>query len=60
MTSKPPPVPPANRSKKGTGDDGSSSRDAATERDESQKHDHRGEQANVKQNTRNQGYQQDR
>jgi hypothetical protein len=57
--SKLPPVPPANRSKKGTGS-------APQPRKENVKEDapknlrEQGEQGNIEQNTTNQGYQQDR
>jgi hypothetical protein len=57
--SKLPPVPPANRSKKGTGSaprprKGNMKEDAPKNLRE------QGEQGNIKQNTTNQGYQQDR
>jgi hypothetical protein len=59
MTNKPPPVPPANRSDKGTGDDKAAPLDPARgRRDEDP--DHQGGQDNIRQNTTNQGYQQDR
>jgi hypothetical protein len=59
MSHKWPPAPPANQSKKGRGDDkrapaeqGRPEPRAGSER--------RGHEANIKQNTTNQGYQQDR
>jgi hypothetical protein len=59
MAKKPPPVPPASRSRKGTGS-------APVPRDD-RKPDRipenaaeQGQQGNIRQNTRNQGYQQDR
>jgi hypothetical protein len=57
MTKHMPPVPPANRSNKGTGDS-----DTEPPQDESSKHHQRknlaeqGETANIKQNTTNKGY----
>ena len=58
---RPPPVPPQNQSPKGTGDpkSGSGNQEQKTPsvpaRDSA-----KGQQANIKQNTTNQGYQQDR
>ena len=61
MTKKIPPVPPANRSPKGPGDDRVPSLDDAPHgRQHPKTPDQQGDQANIKQNTRNQGYQQDR
>jgi hypothetical protein len=61
MTSRMPPVPPDNQSHKGTGD---SKRMSPDQIPHGQKHaenpDQQGQQANIKQNTTNQGYQQDR
>jgi hypothetical protein len=57
MTTKPPPVPPANRSPKGTGDPKTG---AATDDKPRRPHEHDGEEDNIKQNTTNQGYQQGR
>jgi hypothetical protein len=61
MSSKLPPVPPANRSRKGTGDmkqpkpdDGQHGTHGAPDPDR------QGQQGNSKQNTTHQGYQQDR
>src|ERR1700730_1285737 len=57
MTSKMPPVPPGNRSDKGT-----ANRSSATSIDKSVKHEHHpnsaeeGETANIKQNTTNKGF----
>lgn len=60
MTKAPPPVPPANRSSKGPSDEknvaGSKAGDVQGTPDPEQK----GQQANTKQNTTHQGYQQDR
>jgi hypothetical protein len=58
MTAKPPPTPPASVSPKGPGDKKTVPTDTPkshVERDE-----RRGEHANIRQNTHNQGYQQDR
>ncbi|MGY3036811.1 hypothetical protein ACVIIV_005981 [Bradyrhizobium sp. USDA 4354] len=61
MASKMPPVPDANQSPKGTGD---SKQVRADETPRGQKRvqnpDQQGQQGNIKQNTTNQGYQQDR
>ena len=56
MARQHPPVPPANRSPKDKGSDA----DAAPERKQKVKGEHDGERENITQNTRNQGYQQDR
>jgi hypothetical protein len=61
MTSRPPPVPPANRSPKGPGDQTeppASSEEGADQAPENLKE--QGRQGNIKQNTTHQGYQQDR
>ena len=61
MTSKAPPAPPANRSPKGTGDPKIPPRDVAPHGAQaSQRQEQKGDDANIRQNTRNQGYQQDR
>lgn len=61
MTSKKPPVPPQNQSPKGTGDDKQMSADQASHGQQRvQNPDQQGQQGNIKQNTTNQGYQQDR
>ena len=61
MTSKLPPVPPQNRSPKGTGDDKQMVRDQAPHgKQRLQNPEEQGDQGNIKQNTTNQGYQQDR
>jgi hypothetical protein len=61
MTSKLPPVPPANRSPKGTGDNKQPTRDQAPHgKQRAQNPQEQGDQGNIKQNTTNQGYQQDR
>lgn len=60
MSAHPPPVPPANRSPKGTGGDskpGTSEADSRTLPDDAAERDRQG---NIHQNTHNQGYQQDR
>ena len=56
MARQPPPDPPANRSPKAPGSD----RAAAPDRKQKVKGEHDGENENIAQNTRNQGYQQDR
>jgi hypothetical protein len=62
MTSRPPAVPPANRSPKGPGDQsetpGSSDAKGGDQAPENLKE--QGRQGNIKQNTTHQGYQQDR
>ena len=63
MTSKAPAAPPANRSPKGTGDPKVPPRDARAAphgAQPSQRPEQKGDDANIRQNTRNQGYQQDR
>lgn len=61
MTRKMPPVPPANQSHKGTGDNKQPRTDAdSAGRTHTENPDQQGRQANIKQNTTNQGYQQDR
>ena len=61
MTSKMPPVPPENRSRRGTGDDKQMSADQALHgQQRSQNPDQQGQQGNIKQNTTHQGHQQDR
>ena len=64
MTAKPPPVPPANRSPKGTGESDRPSTDDArqghTAEVAGRNVDQQGRQGNSKINTTNQGYQQDR
>ena len=58
MTSRMPPVPPEQRSNKGPGSDP----DVTTEEaiPGRKNYDQQGHQGNIKQNTTNQGYQQDR
>jgi hypothetical protein len=62
MSHKPPPVPPSNCSRKGPGPDP----DVKTERDQAKPPKkeknaaQQGDRANIRQNTTNQGYQQDR
>ena len=63
MTNKPPPVPPASRSPKGPGGDSDAPLDAAPDKREADRQRNlaeQGRQGNIKQNTTNQGYQQDR
>ena len=50
-----PPVPPGNRSQKGTGDDASAKKDAPKLKSEKNKAE-QGDTANVKQNTTNAGF----
>ncbi|MDX3924955.1 MAG: hypothetical protein QHC90_03980 [Shinella sp.] len=59
MTSRPPPVPPANRSSKGSGEQSAPRSDEARA-DTSPNPDKKGQQGNTKINTTHQGYQQDR
>jgi hypothetical protein len=61
MTSKMPPVPPDNQSRKGTGDTKQMSSDQTPRGQQRVDNpDKQGHQGNIKQNTTNQGYQQDR
>lgn len=61
MTSnKPPPVPPANRSNKGTGDDKAAPTDLSKQAKAADNPGQKGQPGNIRQNTTNQGYQQDR
>jgi hypothetical protein len=63
MSAHPPPVPPANRSDKGTGEAASTGKGGRPEAQASKAPNNLGEQdrqGNTKQNTTNQGYQQDR
>ena len=61
MTSKMPPVPQENQSRKGTGDNKQISADQASHgQQRAQNPDQQGQQGNIKQNTTNQGHQQDR
>jgi hypothetical protein len=55
MTSKPPPVPPASKSKKGTGSAPSSGRSDLPAEPERENVDGQGQYANTKQNTTVQG-----
>jgi predicted kinase len=57
---KTPPAPMENRSHKGTGDDKSASADIAKSQKREGNPGQQGRQGNIKQNTTNQGYQQDR
>ncbi len=58
MSQKPPPVPPENRSAKGPGEEKRPPVD--THKPEAERDEQRGRHANIRQNTHNQGYQQDR
>ena len=60
MTSRPPPVPPTNRSNKGPGDSPNVPKDTAPGRQTSQNLAEQDRQGNIKQNTTHKGYQQDR
>lgn len=61
MSQRLPPVPPANRSNKGTGDPGGPVQKDADIPDQRQRNlAEQGRQGNIKQNTTNQGHQQDR
>ena len=61
MNSRMPPVPPDNQSHKGTGDNKQVRSDqTAHGQQRAQYPDQQGQQGNIKQNTTNQGYQQDR
>ena len=57
---KPPPVPPENRSQKGTGEEKEVRKNIGPTGSKDQNPEQQGEQGNIKQNTTNQGYQQDR
>jgi hypothetical protein len=59
MAPKLPPVPPDNRSHKGVGDNVHPDTGEAV-KGRAKKPDQQGQQANIKQNTTHQGYQQDR
>jgi hypothetical protein len=56
MTKHMPPVPPANRSNKGTGGESEPLPDNSVKHPEPQNIAEQGETANIKQNTTNQGY----
>lgn len=60
MTAKQPPVPPANRSGKGTGEDGKPSAQQTGQSASAPDPDKQGQQGNTKVNTTHQGLQQDR
>lgn len=61
MASKMPPVPNANQSQKGTGDTKQVPPDQTPHGQQRARNpDQQGQQGNIKQNTTNQGYQQDR
>jgi hypothetical protein len=56
MSSHMPPVPPANRSKKGPGNDPQKAEDTSLKRPHSENPAEQGETANIKQNTTNKGF----
>ncbi len=60
MPTRMPPVPPANRSKKGPGGAAEPPKDTAPHKSVPQNVEEQGRQGNIKQNTTHQGYQQDR
>lgn len=60
MSSKMPPVPPANRSTMGTGSDPKTPADTSRDAPNAPDLDEQGRYGNINQNTHNQGYQQDR
>lgn len=60
MSKTAPPVPPANRSDKGTGENKKAAIADSAEDQGKPNPDQKGQQANTKQNTHHQGYQQDR
>jgi hypothetical protein len=60
MTQKPPPVPPQNRSDKGPGSDPKRNDGKQKTSDPTDNLREQGRYGNIKQNTTNQGYQQDR
>ncbi|MEK9284138.1 MULTISPECIES: hypothetical protein [unclassified Bradyrhizobium] len=61
MTRKMPPVPPDNQSHKGTGDTKQMPTDQTRHgQQRAENPEQQGQQGNIKQNTTNQGYQQDR
>jgi hypothetical protein len=51
-----PPVPPANRSKKGPGGDPATTQDSSLKHAEPQNPSEQGDTANIKQNTTNKGF----
>jgi hypothetical protein len=57
---KPPPVPEENRSPKGAGEKSPPSRGGVDPKDRERNLQQQGQQGNIKQNTTNQGFQQDR
>ncbi|MBR0706860.1 hypothetical protein ACVIW2_002185 [Bradyrhizobium huanghuaihaiense] len=61
MSTRMPPVPPDNQSPKGTGDSKqTSAKQTPRGQQRTENPDQQGDQGNIKQNTTNQGYQQDR
>ena len=60
MSKSPPPVPPANRSRKGPDAEKTPTGSKAGDVQGSPDPEHKGQQANTRQNTHHQGYQQDR
>ncbi|MVT64917.1 hypothetical protein GPL21_07330 [Bradyrhizobium pachyrhizi] len=53
---KMPPVPPANRSPKGTGDDREINRNASSKKKREDNYAEQGDTANIRENTTNEGY----
>ena len=60
MTSRPPPIPPENRTKSGPAQAGEKARNVASKAGQTDNPEKRGQTANTKINTTHQGYQQDR
>ncbi len=60
MATKPPPVPPANRSNKGPGASPETPKDTTAHHAAPENLKEQGRQGNIAQNTTHQGYQQDR
>jgi hypothetical protein len=60
MSSKMPPVPPANQSRKGPGSAPEAEKDTTPRENEKPNLEQQGRHGNIKQNTTHQGYQQDR
>ena len=56
MTKHVPPIPPANRSNKGTGNDLGATPETSVKHSEPQNTAEQGETANIRQNTTNKGY----
>lgn len=56
MTGRMPPIPPANRSNKGTPQNAEAARDTSHKKDHTENTAEQGETANIKQNTTNAGF----